>query len=216
MSGKWSAQAWQSVEPIYSAIIEMPFVRELSQGTLSKDVFMGYLRQDALYVNNYCRVLAHIASRLTDSDLTAEFLTFASDGVAVERALHESFLGPDALKGVEPSPTCQLYMSYERAAGFAPVEVEVAAVLPCFWVYQRVGSHILAQMRPGNPYERWIQTYGDPVFELSTRRAIEIADKLAEATTPDIKTLMTEAFVKATRMEWMFFDSAYNSEKWKI
>jgi len=53
-------------------------------------------------------------------------------------------------------------------------------------------------------------------MEQSTTRAIEILDELAEAASPAVRAQMTEAFVNATRMEWMFWDSAYKMEKWPI
>ena len=92
---KWSEKAWKEVEPIYRAILDHPFVRELAEGTLNRERFLFYIRQDSIYIANYCRVLAHIASRLTDTDQTEDFLRFAADGVAVERALHQSFLTGD-------------------------------------------------------------------------------------------------------------------------
>lgn len=215
MSGKWSREVWRLAEPIYNEILNLPFVRELAAGTLSEERFLFYLEQDALYIDNYCRVLAHIASRIGVREYTEDFLRFASDGVAVEKALHESFL-KDGVKDVVPTPTCLLYCSYESACGLQPVEIEVAAVLPCFWVYQRVGKEILGSCRPGNPYARWIETYADEMFEASTSRAIEICDALAAFASKEIRERMTEAFLNSTRMEWMFWESAYNLEKWKI
>ncbi|HAP29238.1 MAG TPA: thiaminase II [Porphyromonadaceae bacterium] len=212
---KWSEKAWKEVEPIYRAILDHPFVSELAEGTLSHERFLFYIRQDSLYIANYCRVLAHIASRLTDTDQTEDFLRFAADGVAVERALHQSFLTGDEAPAT-PTPTCALYCRYEKSCGLEPVEVEAAAILPCFWVYQRVGCDIMARSNPGNPYSAWIATYADPAFEASTRRAIEICDTLAENASGSVRHRMTEAFVDCTRMEWMFWDSAYNLEKWKI
>lgn len=213
---KWSEEVWRLAAPVYEKILELPFVRELAEGTLSPDRFMFYLQQDAMYVDNYCRVLAHIASRLTDKRRREDFLRFALDGVMVEKALHEHYLGPDGLSGVVMSPACMLYTSFETAQGLAPIEAEAAAVLPCFWVYQRVGERILATARRDNPFRQWIETYGDEAFARSTRRAVEICDELASATSPDVRTLMTDNFIHATRMEWLFWHSAYNKEQWLI
>lgn len=212
---KWSEEAWQQVDAIYRQILKLPFVTELSEGTLAKERFDFYIAQDALYLDNYSRVLAHIASRIPSKSHSEAFLRFALDGVLVEKALHESFLGPN--KGnASPTPTCRLYMDFEASKAFAPVEVEAASTLPCFWVYQRVGSEIIRKSRKDNPYSRWIETYADETFAAATERAIEICDELAAKTTPEIRESMTEAFVYATKMELMFWDSAYKFEKWTI
>lgn len=86
-------------------------------------------------------MLAHIASRLPDMDDVATFLSFAVDGVVVEKALHEQF-NPD--KSIAMSEVCMFYTSFLRAQSQTDVAVEAAAVLPCFWVYQHVGKYIHA------------------------------------------------------------------------
>ncbi len=215
-SPRWSETAWKAVEDVYEAILRQPFVRELMQGTLPREKFLFYLGQDAHYLASYCRSLAHTASRLTDNRHVNAFLKFASDGIAVEKALHESFLNGEPLPPV--SPTCAFYTSVETAAAMRPVEVEAAALLPCFWVYQRVGEHILANCRDlaANPYARWIETYGDQSFAEATRLAINICDTLADNCSDEIREEMTAIFKTCTRLEWMFWDSAYNLETWKI
>lgn len=213
---KWSEHTWKLAEPIYDKILRHPFIRELAYGTLSRERFMFYLRQDALYINNYCRVVAHIASRLKTQNDIEDFLRFASEGIMVERALHQSFLSGVTMADVNPAPACMLYTSFETAQGLGPVEVEAAAVLPCFWIYRKTGEHILSCCSPDNPYIKWIATYSDRSFAEATDRAIAICDRLAEAATPETRAQMTHAFISATRMEWMFWNSAYNLEQWKI
>ena len=177
----------------------------------------GYLRQDSLYLAHYSRVLTHIASRLTEKEHIAAFIRFASDGIEVEEALHGSFLKGDVPAPEEISPTCLLYTSVLQAQATAPVEVEAAAVLPCFWVYQQVGRQIIArQQGSGNPYAQWIETYADPSFTEATSQAIGICDALAEKTGPETRRRMTDIFLRCTKMEWLFWDSAWYLESWKI
>ena len=213
---KWSEEAWAAATPVYERILQLPFVKALADGTLPQERFLYYLRQDALYIDNYSKVLAHIASRLTDRDQVADFLRFGIDGVNVEKSMHESYLKGRHLKPADMSPSCLMYCSLLSAQATAPAEVEAAAVLPCFWVYQQVGLEITKCAAAGNPYHTWIDTYADPAFEASTRRAIEICDELAEKTGEDTRRRMTEIFVQCTRMEWLFWDSAWNLETWKI
>lgn len=212
---KWSDEAWKAASPVYKEILNLPFVRQLAEGTLSQNRFFFYLEQDSIYIENYCRVLAHIASRLSRQEHIADFLKFASVGIEVEKILHETYLGSEH-SSAAPTPTTLLYNSYESAKGLGPVEIEASSILPCFWVYLKVGKHILETSQHENPYFRWIETYSDTDFERSTLRAIEICDELAQNASDEIRMKMTEAFVMATRMEWMFWDSAYNLEKWKI
>lgn len=207
----WSETAWEASAEIFEAIKKLPFLSELADGTLSAERFKFYISQDKLYLDVYARVLAHIASRVPDAADLETFLAFASDGVAVEKALHAEF---DADTSAGMSSACLFYTSLLKSFASEDVAVEAAAVLPCFWIYQKVGEYILASAKlDGNPYRDWILTYSDPSFEESTRKAIDICDRLAETSTEAVRGRMRQAFVDCSRLEWLFWDSAYKLGK---
>lgn len=210
----WSRQAWQEALPVYEKILQQPFIKELADGSLAKDRFEYYIEQDSLYIADYFRVLANIASRLDDNGHAASFITFAADGVAVEKALHGVYLGGRSLDDVPKGAGCLLYTSWLKSHCNEPVEVAAAAILPCFWVYQQVGRTIYDMQKNGvnNPYKEWIDCYADPAFEVSNARAIEICDQLAQRTTPATRHKMTRAFVVATQMEYDFWACAYDKK----
>ncbi|MDE7109209.1 MAG: TenA family protein [Muribaculaceae bacterium] len=210
---KWSETAWKAAEPIYKAILELPFIKQLTDGTLDSGIFERYIRQDSLYINVYSKVLADIASRLPDTEMTEAFLGFALEGTAAERSLHSQFIEAQA---TGMSPACRFYTTVLQAQSLSPVEVEAAAVLPCFWVYLKVGLEIAAKADESNPYHEWIAMYSQPEFAKSTERAIAICDALAERGTDEIRKRMTEIFVECTRLEWLFWHSAYIDLKWEI
>lgn len=215
---KWSELAWAAAATVYSKILEHPFVTSLADGSLSRECFSYYIAQDAVYLKNYSAVLADIASRLSSKDHVEAFLRFAADGIAVEHCLHESFMTDYKIEEMPASPTCMLYTSILKSQSYMPVEVEAASVLPCFWIYQSVGRAIIDKNDKGtrNPYFRWIETYSDKSFEKATRKAIDICDALAESASYTVRKQMTDVFVLCSKMEWLFWDSAWRLEKWKI
>ncbi len=213
---RWSEEAWIAASPVYERILQHPFVTALTDGTLSRERFLFYLSQDAKYLESYSRVLAHVASRLTERDEIESFLKFALDGVAVERALHESFLSDCNRNEIAVSPSCLSYISLLKSQSYEPVEVEAASLLPCFWIYQKVGENIASKCSHDNPYSRWIETYSDETFRAATQKAIVLCDDMADRSTVEIRRKMIEIFVMCARMEWQFWDSAWNLEKWKI
>lgn len=213
----WIDEAWLAAEDIYQSILDHPFIKELSAGTLPREKYIHYLSQDSLYLREYFRVLAHIASRLEDSSHAESFLRFALDGILVERSMHSLFLDHEggSERVSEKSPACELYTSFLKSHALEPVETEAAAVLPCFVVYLKVGLHILATAKnlDGNPYREWILTYADEAFRKSTERAVEICNELAQNASPTLRRRMSGAFREATRLEWLFWDSAWRLEK---
>ncbi len=209
---KWTETAWQRALPVYEAILKLPFLTEMAEGTLSRERFLFYIAQDNLYIKEYSRVLSHIASRLGDFDRMASFIKFAGDGVAVERMLHAGYL--QGAEAAEMSEACLFYTSFLKAQALEDVAVETAAILPCFWIYLEVGKHVLSVAKmDDNPYADWIRAYSDPAFEESNARCMEICDWLAANASEETRRKMTEAYLQASRQEWLFWHSAYNLGK---
>ena len=211
---KWSEEVWEASIPIYEKILRLPFITELADGTLDQSIFRRYIEQDNLYITEYSRVLAHIASRLRNIDDMDTFLKFAGDGVEMEKVLHSMYVS----KGTsEMSPSCLFYTSLLKAQAMEPVEVEAAAILPCFWIYLAVGKHILSIAKlEDNPYADWIRAYSDPAFDAATEKAIAICDKLAAETNAETRACMTDVYLKASRMEWLFWETAYTPRQWEV
>lgn len=216
----FSSEAWSRIDTLYRSILALPFNQELAAGTLSRERFTFYMLQDAHYLTVFGRALAVTAARAPDNDALIAFAGSAREAVVVERALHEDFFRKFGISAAEaaatePSPTCSHYTSYLLATAHnAPYEVSVAALLPCFWIYWEVGKHLYGIAVPENPYQAWIDTYADEEFADGVRKVIAIADQVAEAATPAAREDMSKAFVRASQLEWMFWDSAYRLEQW--
>lgn len=203
-------------------MIELPFNTELAKGSLSTQRFQFYLVQDARYLVGFARALAVAAARAGSSRDVAFFAGAAQEAVVVERALHDSYFDRFGMTvadqdAVETSPTCLAYTSFLLATAQTGAYPElIAALLPCFWIYQQVGTEILANLVPGadNPYLAWLDTYADDEFAesvLACRHAVDQAAATADSHTQDV---MLAAFTRATEYEWLFWDSAYRLETW--
>jgi thiaminase/transcriptional activator TenA len=215
---KWSEKAWEAITPVYQGIQSLPFIQELMKGTLDKEKFAFYIQQDALYLLDYGKALTGLATRLTKTEHIEAFIGFAGDYKKKEKAMHEMFRTElDVEKTHKASPTCLLYTSYLYSQFNVPTEVMAAAVLPCFWIYMEVGAFILKnQNKDNNPFQAWIDTYVGEEFEKSVEKAIQVCDDLAGKCTKEQQNAMTEAFVMCSKMEWMFWDSAYRLEQWRV
>lgn len=218
---KWTQQAWKSIEPLYRQILDMPFIGELSKGTLPKEKFQFYMLQDALYLADYGRVLAALGSKATDNQMALDFFEFGENALIVESALHKSYFKEF---GLSPTPENQLepvahhYVHYLKSCvAFEPIEVAAAAVLPCFWIYKEVGDFIIARKQEGeNPYQSWIDTYAGEAFAAGVIKAKAYCDQLAERSTSGMQQRMLQAFQTSSRLEFMFWDAAYRIYRWPV
>ena len=214
---KWSDKAWQEILPVYNDITGMPFIKELANGTLDIEKFKYYMQQDAHYLEYFARTLAIISAKSLNVDTMLDFIRFSEGAVVVERALHDSYFKQfNVGERVAMSPTCNHYVHYMQSTAYMhSVEVGMAAVLPCFWIYKKVGDYILEiQSKENNPYQDWISTYAGEEFGLLVNKAIALCDEAAHNSTSAQQQLMTEAFITASRLEFAFWDSAYRMEKW--
>jgi thiaminase/transcriptional activator TenA len=215
---KWSEQTWNTIGECYQSILDMPFIKELSDGSLPQEKFRFYMAQDSLYLEHFGRTLSLIAAKITDLQDVLAFMRFAENAIVVENALHESYFKDFGVndKGVL-QPACHHYIHFLRStAALESVEIATAAVLPCFWIYREVGDYIYrTQNTVNNPYEKWIATYAGEEFSAAVDQAIAICDKIAENSTEETRNRMTEAFIMASRMEYHFWEAAYELKTWK-
>ncbi|HIC42772.1 MAG TPA: thiaminase II [Sulfurimonas sp.] len=214
----WYEQTRAKTENIFQSIISHDFVTELMQATLDKDTFGFYVNQDSLYLSEYKKALVAVGSKCHHHKDTQFFYESATGIIQVEDALHKEFLEEKYINP-EPSPTCELYNSYlARIVNNESVEVGVAAVLPCFTIYKEVGDFILKTQanKDSNPYQAWIATYASDEFALAVEQAINIVNTYALTASPQSLAKMEEVFIKTSKLEWMFWDSAYKQEAWKI
>lgn len=219
---KWTNQAWESIEPLYQQILDMPFIEQLSQGTLPEDKFKFYMVQDAMYLADYGRALAALGAKANDNQMALDFFEFGKHALVVESALHESYFKEFGLAQSpdhELEPVCHHYVHYLKSCiAFEPLEVAAAAVLPCFWIYKEVGDHIYALQQGGdeNPYKSWIDTYAGEDFAAGVKKAQQYCETLAQNTTEDMRKRMLHAFRTASRLEYMFWDAAFNVYRWPV
>ncbi len=213
---------WHEIAPIYDSITTHPFNQELMNGTLSRERFEFYIKQDALYLMDFAKALSLLAARSDGATRIIDFIKFAEGAIVAERGLHEFYLDfYGTTLNVGYAPACFTYTNYMLAtASLRSYEEGVAALLPCFWIYREVGNFIFSKSSTlpsynKNPYKKWIEMYSSPEFSAVVDKMIEITDEVGDSATASIRKKMTEAFVNSSRLEWLFWESAYRLESWK-
>lgn len=218
----WSQNLWSGIEPIFAATLEHPFVRGLTDGSLDPEVFGHYVAQDVYYLREYARALAVVGAKAPSLADTAVFTRHAADVFDVELALHTTLLpelglDPDRLARIPVAPTTRAYTSYLIATVYSGTFADgLAAVLPCYWIYARVGEALLARGSTDARYQKWIDTYGGDDFADTVAEVVALTDRVGPTLTPADEAAAREHFTTTSRYEWMFFDAAYRREAWPV
>ena len=218
----FTKELWAAMEPIYAAILEHAFVRGLTDGSLSREAFRFYAVQDALYLREFARALSVAAARAPQDDWIIMFNEHAATALRVERALHEGFfrefrLTPSTVAATPLAPTNQAYTSYLLAVAYgAPFHENVAALLPCYWIYWEVGKALERAGSPDALYARWIATYASEEFGAVVRAVLDVVDGVAARLGPAEREAMRRHAVTTARYEWMFWDMGFRQEAWPV
>jgi thiaminase/transcriptional activator TenA len=199
-----SAHLWSDSADVAADVLAHPFVRGIGDGSLPRELFAGYIAQDAFFLESFARAYALALARSQD---TATLLTLADllAGVRQELGLHASYAdswGID-MAGVEPLSATSAYTEFLLAtAGTQDLGVIYAAMTPCMRLYAWLGASLDADT--AGPYAQWVQTYADPEFEETACLLERLLDEQADDT-PAVRT----AYRRAMRLELALFDAAF-------
>ncbi|MBA7539405.1 Aminopyrimidine aminohydrolase [subsurface metagenome] len=215
---KFTTRLWGEIEDIYCRIIDLPFNQELMKGTLDHEKFLFYVQQDSLYLLDYSKVLAIIAAKSDGTERIRQFLQFADYSIAVEGWMHKKILEKYSIwPDYQKSPVCFSYTNFLLSvSALRKIEEAMASILPCFWIYAELGDYIYSNASKNNPYKDWINAYAGGEFKDATEKALKITDELADSANDITKAQMKEMFILSTKLEFMFWDSAYKMEQWVL
>jgi thiaminase/transcriptional activator TenA len=217
-----SDELWSAGAEVYERVRAHPFLTGLADGTLPHAAFRHFVVQDAHYLRGYARALALLAARAPDPADTVMFAQHAVGAIAAEQDMHAELT--DALgltvaqAAAEPvAPTTTAYTSYLLATCHGGSFAEgVGAVLPCYWIYARVGEALLEASSADPLYARWIAMYGGDEFQAVVDAVLALTDRLGETLGDAERERVRAHYVTTCRYEWMFWDAAWRQETWPV
>lgn len=213
---------WSDAADTYAAILSHPFIAGLADGSLPHSAFRHYIAQDAHYLRGYARALAVCAAKAPDEDACVMFAEHAAGAIAAERELHAALmaeLGSSVAEAAKErvGPTTRAYVSYLMATTLSGSFAEaLGAVLPCYWIYARVGEELLARSSPDPLYARWIAMYGGEAFRAVVDAVLALTDQVGATLSDAELGRMREHFATTARYEWMFWDAGWREERWPV
>ena len=212
-STTFSDQLWADNKPIFDTICRHPFIEQLIEGSLPAAIFSNYILQDTLYLTDYAKALTSIAAIAPQPTHLRLFANYAVDAIRTEEELHAQFLSNLPIPTItDKNLACLAYTSYLMAqVRTKPYEVALAAVFPCFWIYEQVGRYAYNRATlADHPYAPWLATYSGDVFEKLTQEMIQLVNEAAGSVSHQTRQEMQRAYSIASRLEYQFWDDAYH------
>ncbi len=195
-------------------IIKHLFNQEMMRGNLSPKIFSYYIEQDHLYLKKLKSCYETLASK-APAKYKENFSKYIDETIMFEQELHKMLEeDPNFNKTGFVTPATTGYSSYllDTCAN-SSLEIGVASILPCFFVYQQIGRSYCRNPYSNNPYAKWIETYSSEDFSNSVAQAIKIFNELASEADKETCNKMLGAYKRSCQFELQFFDDAYHQRK---
>jgi thiaminase/transcriptional activator TenA len=203
----------------WNRILNHSFITEISMDVLPLDKFTFYLKQDNIFLQEFCKFL-QVAKQKSNSPKMREWF----DGLIYSTTNFEmqmqtqilDILGISSgsnLKGMFPSTatTTLNYTSYLRQISSTGSMGEiVSAMAPCPWTYFEIAEKLSKSYSQRGIYKKWVQFYSS---EESSRQVKEIKmmlDVLGKEANEIEKIAMKNHFATSCNYECLFWDMNYN------
>lgn len=207
------------VKDYYAAYMAHPFIRGLSDGSLSRDRFRKYLVQDTHYLKDYSKVYAY-AYLLGQDVRELQFLhTCIGVVMAEETNMHIQYLNDFGLDvfGIEAMPIERANREYlDYMLSFAPekdMKSIFVSALPCTLTYEYIGKELKKERENAGKrhyYDPWIETYAGLEFERFSEESCWLIDRYCQGISADEEDQLVEIFLEACRHEMNFWDMSYS------
>lgn len=214
----WSTGAFAAAKPITDATVAHPFIEQMAKGTLKREIFLWYVAQNVYYLENYAEAFRMLQAKLPEDEkhLADRWISETYSIHAWTKAYYKRLTGHAYEESPYRAPAAETirYARFEsRAARSEHPAIAMAALLPCFTVYQLVGRRAASiRTLEGNPYAEWVGAYGDGQDE-TTVLAVGLADRLAAQVPEAVRSKMTERYLEGCRLEKALWDAAMAAEK---
>lgn len=200
------------------SILAHPFIAGVGRGDLPVEKFKFYVSQDYLYLIDYSRVLALAAARAPELETMSWFAGLLDETLNTEMALHRSFcaefgITTEELESTQAAAATSAYTSFLLKTAYQGSFGElVASLMPCQWGYWEIGEHLTGQGMPsGAPlYSKWIEMYSSDEFRDLAGYLRRLAGRLGDEAATSERAAMESAYVASLRLEYQFWDMAYN------
>ncbi|KAF8923614.1 hypothetical protein BGZ58_002742 [Dissophora ornata] len=193
------------------------FVQGIADGTLPRESFIHYMKQDYLFLQTYARAHglgAFKAKTMEESKAFADIVVH----IAHESKLHIGYCAKwgityEDMINTPESMANVAYTRYVLDIGMTGDLLDLGlAIAPCLIGYGQIGNRLYNDPKTvrgeANPYWEWIANYHDKDYQTAVERGIANLERQCRTQQPSAHRLerLEEIFRTATRLEASFWD----------
>jgi thiaminase/transcriptional activator TenA len=222
---RFTDRLYKNVEPIWSQNFHHSFVQGVGRGTLEKELFSFYLKQDYVYLIEYSKLFAIGAQKATSIEIMKQFSVLLHETLHFEMDVHRSYaksfgISEEELEQTEPTPINLAYTNYMLNVAHNGTLAElVSCLLPCAWDYWEIGKKLYSNYHnelETNPYKNWIKAYSSDEFGALAKWLIQLMDELTFEKPERELTILENHFQTTSRFEFLFWEMLLNQEEWPL
>src|SRR3989337_3853169 len=156
-NASFSREMRQKADPLWRAIFGHPFVRGIGGGSLSRDRFEFYLKQDYAYLIDFSRVFALASAKSPVLEDMGTFAALLHATLNTEMELHRKICADFGIAGEELAGTrkAMITSAYTgllvRTCYEGDLSDILAVLLPCACGYAEIGQRLPPHGRPATP-----------------------------------------------------------------
>ena len=208
-------------DSLWQAVFSHPFVRGIGDGSLSRDRYAFFLKQDYVYLIDFGRVFALASAKAMALKDMHCFSTLLEATLNMEMDLHRRTCAAFGIseKELEKTVPSMITMSYTNLLNRTCYEGNLADILavllPCAAGYIEIGQKLKSEGLPDSQfYQDWINTYSSEEFADLTHWLSEKMDEYASGASQQYQTSWYNYYLSSARFEYLFFDMSWNKEMW--
>ncbi|PIA14167.1 hypothetical protein COEREDRAFT_82983 [Coemansia reversa NRRL 1564] len=203
---------------LWEQYINHPFVERAAMGTMDKNVFVHYLKQDYMYLKHYARANA-LAAFKSNSLGEVSAMIEAMQTCVRESELHVKMCAQwgvtrEEIEHAEESWNSVAYTRYIIDRGMSGDVLELlVAMYPCLLGYGEaalVAAELQTRCEEDNPYWQWVCAYAGAEFQAAVEKGRQIIERLAQREMLGGARLarLVTTFNEAVRLEISFWSTA--------
>ena len=200
------------------ANFDHPFVQELGNGSLPLDKFQYYLKQDYVFLINYCKVLALAASKSPSESMMKRWVSLLNETLNSEMDLHRNFckdfgISISNLEKTIADTSTKNYCDFliENANQNSEKFIAVS-LLPCQWGYQEIAQNFVKNKFETESFHKiWIDSYSSQEYQDVTNWLKNYVDEIGKNSNNKEVEKYKQLFRSGIEYEIGFWDSAWNS-----